>query len=67
MADLSPAAQAVYDAAHVADSMSAASLADAMAAALRAAADHIDHDWSAFNCVDALYEIAAELDNSAQQ
>jgi hypothetical protein len=64
---LSPAAQAVYDAAHVADSMPAASLADAMAAALRAAADHIDHDWSAFNCVDALYEIAAELDNSAQQ
>jgi hypothetical protein len=41
MADLSPAAQAVYDAAHVADSMPAASLADAMAAALRAAADAV--------------------------
>ena len=34
----------------------------AVAAALRAAADHIDHDWSGFNCVDALYEIAAELE-----
>jgi hypothetical protein len=41
MADLSPAAQAVYDAAHVADSMPAASLADAMAAALRAAANQV--------------------------
>jgi hypothetical protein len=41
MTDLSPAAQAVYDAAHVADSMPAASLADAMAAALRAAADAV--------------------------
>jgi hypothetical protein len=33
-----------------------------LAAALRAAADHIDHDWSGFNCVDALCEIAAELE-----
>jgi hypothetical protein len=33
-----------------------------VAAALRAAADHIDHDWSGFNCVDALCEIAAELE-----
>jgi hypothetical protein len=34
-----------------------------LAAALRAAADHIDHDWSGFNCVDALCEIAAELED----
>jgi hypothetical protein len=34
-----------------------------IAAALRAAADHIDHDWSGFNCVDALCEIAAELES----
>ena len=34
------------------------------AAALRAAADHIDHDWSAFNCVDALCEIATELEGT---
>jgi hypothetical protein len=33
-----------------------------VAAALRAAADHVDHDWSGFNCVDALCEIAAELE-----
>ena len=38
MTDLSPAAQEIYDAAHTADSMPAASLADAIAAALRAAA-----------------------------
>jgi hypothetical protein len=34
----------------------------ALPAALRAAADHIDHDWSAFNCIDALCEVAAELE-----
>jgi hypothetical protein len=33
------------------------------AAALRAAADHIYHDCSAFNCIDSLYEIAAELED----
>jgi hypothetical protein len=62
MADLSPAAQAVlnaYRASHLS--------INNLAAALRAAADHIDHDWSAFNCVDALYEIAAELDDTPQQ
>jgi hypothetical protein len=35
---------------------------EVVAAALRAAADHINHDWSGFNCVDALCEIAAELE-----
>ena len=67
MTDLSPAAQAVMDAflkapmgqSHVDDDLIA------IAAALRAAADHIDHDWSAFNCIDSLYEIAAELEGSS--
>lgn len=35
---------------------------DALVAALRAAADHVDHDWSGFNCVETLCEIAAELE-----
>ena len=34
----------------------------ARAAALRAAADHIDHDCSALNCIDSLCEIATELE-----
>jgi hypothetical protein len=33
-----------------------------MAAALRAVAQHLYHDWSAFNCIDALNEIAQELE-----
>lgn len=60
---LSPAAQAVLDA--VTDGFWGSALnaeGKAASAALRAAADHIDHDWSAFNCVDALYEVAAELE-----
>jgi hypothetical protein len=80
MADLSPAAQAVYDAAHVADSMPAASLADAMAAALRAAANqvapetpHSEPDdpemlkgiWDERRTIRAeLLAIATELENS---
>lgn len=36
----------------------------ALAAALRAAADHVYHDWSGFNCVDYLYEIADELEGA---
>jgi hypothetical protein len=71
MTDLSPAAQAVRDAAFSAYwSAEQEAPNDAhviAAAALRAAADHIDHDWSAFNCVDALYEIAAELDDTPKQ
>ena len=58
MTDLSPAAQAVLRAAGDSDPGIYATIA----ATLRAAADHIDHDWSAFNCVDALCEIAAELE-----
>lgn len=57
---LSPAAQAVLDAAL--NTSEDFPYEHDIAAALRAAADHIDHDWSAFNCVDALYEIAAELE-----
>jgi hypothetical protein len=67
MTDLSPAAQAVLDA-FLGDceytGLQMDDLRENVAAALRAAADHIDHDWSAFNCVDALYEIAAELETS---
>jgi hypothetical protein len=63
---LSPAAEAVFTAIlNLKDNVNPRHRI--AAAALQAAADHIDHDWSAFNCVDALYEIAAELDNSAQQ
>ena len=57
MTNLSPAAQAVLDAFRTSHTGQGC-----LAAALRAAADHIDHDWSAFNCVDALCEIAAELE-----
>jgi hypothetical protein len=57
MSELSPAAEAVLDA-YRSSHLSINNLA----AALRAAADHVDHDWSGFNCVDALCEIAAELE-----
>ncbi|ADF42422.1 hypothetical protein S-CBS2_gp066 [Synechococcus phage S-CBS2] len=64
MTELSPAAIAVDDALAACiqlqgEIVRARPLA---AAALRAAADHVDHDWSGFNCVDALCEIAAELE-----
>jgi hypothetical protein len=63
---LSPAAQAVLDAANGANSYGPDDCLNESrwiaAAALRAAADHIYHDWSAFNCIDSLYEIAAELE-----
>lgn len=64
MTGLSPQAQAVLDAYFThADLLSReVSNEEMIAAALRAAANHIDHDWSAFNCIDSLYEIAAELE-----
>jgi hemoglobin-like flavoprotein len=62
MTDLSPAAQEVVDAFNSAARPEPHHQREALAAALRAAADHINHDWSGFNCVDALCEIAAELD-----
>jgi NAD(P)H-dependent FMN reductase len=67
MPDLSPAAQAIVNAAMEAGGgygYATPVLHARIAAVLRAAADHIDHDWSAFNCVDALYEIAAELEGA---
>jgi hypothetical protein len=65
MTELSPAAQAILKAAYKATQnpkWQTNFYASYAAAALRAAADHIDHDWSGFNCVDALCEIAAELE-----
>lgn len=65
---LSPAAQAVFWAFNskftwIEDGVPGPQF-NAIAAALRAAADHIHHDWSGFNCVDALCEIAAELEGA---
>lgn len=71
MAELSPAAQAVLDAA-LKYSTQAWSEAThqrfnlGIAAALRAAAQHLYHDWSAFNCIDALCEIADELEGQGK-
>jgi len=63
MTKLSSAAQAVLDAAYQRMDENPYNEVEAtLAAALRAAADHVDHDWSGFNCVDALCEIAAELE-----
>jgi hypothetical protein len=72
MSKLSPAAQAVLnalleakfgkEAVELGFPVMSVILGRELAAALRAAADHIDHDWSGFNCVDALCEIAAELE-----
>jgi hypothetical protein len=59
--NLSPQAWAVLEAAYQAPDGRNATR-QCVAAALRAAADHVDHDWSGFNCVDALCEIAAELE-----
>jgi hypothetical protein len=66
MAELSKEAQAVLSACAKyplhGDRIAETLMHGALPAALRAAADHIDHDWSAFNCIDSLYEIAAELE-----
>jgi len=61
MSNLSPQAWAVLEAAYQAPDDGNATR-QSVAAALRAAADHVDHDWSGFNCVDALCKIAAELE-----
>jgi hypothetical protein len=60
--NLSPQAWAVLEAAYQAPDGRNATR-QCVAAALRAAADHVGHDWSGFNCVDALCEIAAELES----
>lgn len=57
-ADLSPAAQKALDVYMDEDR----SVRKGLAAVLRAVADQLDHDWTVFNCIDALYEIASELD-----
>jgi len=57
---LSPAAQFIYNAAHAADSAPFSSLADVIAAALRAAADIVD-DREASRQLDAIaYELEAQ-------
>ena len=61
---LSPAALAVWEAFNQDEAGVFVDYGDKLAAALRAAADHIYHDWSGFNCVDALCEIAAELEGA---
>jgi cytochrome c556 len=62
MPELSPAAEAIWEAFNEDEAGVFVDYGEKLAAALRAAADHVDHDWSGFNCVDALCEIAAELE-----
>lgn len=63
---LSPAARAVVEAAWSAFwSKDAEAPQDAeliAAAALRAAADHVEHDWDGFEIADYLCSLAAELE-----
>ncbi len=68
MTNLSPAAQAVLNALYMEELNGPQQLMARahVAAALRAAADHVNHDWTGFNCVDALYEIAAELEGNIE-
>jgi hypothetical protein len=62
MSELSPAARATLDAVAALYDSDIPEDREIMIATLRAAANHIHHDWSGFNCVDALCEIAAELE-----
>ena len=59
---LSPAAQAVLDALPGAPHLQMVNRAYA-AAALRAAADQVEHHWDGMECVDHLQAIAAELED----
>lgn len=59
MTDLSPAASAVWEAFNEDEAGVFVDYGDKLAAALRAAADSLDF-------MEGLYEIAAELDGSAQ-
>jgi hypothetical protein len=69
MSDLSPSTQEICEAlareiyglepADIPNKM--ARLRHVAAIAIRATANQINHDWSAFNCVDSLCEIAEEL------
>ena len=62
MTELSPtaAAHAVYDAAMYTPEN--ATYRQIIAAALRAAADQVCHEWDGMECVDHLIAIAAELE-----
>lgn len=65
MSKLSPPTKAVNDAYFnyaLKNEQSFVTDRNALAAALKAAADHIYHDWSTFECIDYLYGIAAELE-----
>jgi hypothetical protein len=62
MTKLSPAAQSIYNAAHAADAAPFSSLADIIAAALRAVAEPFDWTWNAEMCHKHLITIANELE-----
>jgi hypothetical protein len=62
MTNLSPAAQAVLDAAMQYEINPECYSREIAAAALRAAADQMHHHWDGMECVDYLCAIAAELE-----
>ncbi len=62
MADLSPAAQAVYDAYCEQADNPCYYERSGLVAALRAAADQVYHHWDGMECVDYLCAIADELE-----
>jgi hypothetical protein len=62
MNDLSPAAQAVLDAAMQYEINPECYSREIAAAALCAAADQVHHHWDGMECVDYLCAIAAELE-----
>lgn len=63
MADLSPAAQAVADAYdNTPEKPTVNHRYHWLAAALRAAADRVEHHWDGMECVDHLQAIADELE-----
>lgn len=60
--ELSPAAQAVLDAAMQYEINPECYSREIATAALRAAADHVHHHWDGMECVDYLCAIATELE-----
>ena len=69
MTDLSTQAQAVWNAYYDNSGFEVYSLSEvnALAAALVAAADQVNHHWDGMECVDYLCAIAAELRGQDQQ
>ena len=59
---LSPAAQAVWEAFNEDEAGVFVDYGEKLAAALRAAADHVEHAWDGFEAVDYLCGLANELD-----